>query len=151
MSLQTDPGTMLAMSVDGCPCHACTGSPTIAVAVEHVGLRQLIVALLARDDGTWGVCACPLVDSSWTATANDADVAVVVTGDFPQCCADLLRVLPPDRIVVIGPEPERAYERAARSAGAGAWIPLDRIGEDLPAAIRSVLGCTRFPGTAALG
>lgn len=137
------------MSSGGCGCLACTGAATVAVAVEHAALRQLIVALLSRAGSTWGVCPCRLADAADVAGANRADVAVVATADFPGCCRELLGVVHPDRVVVIGPEPEGAYERAARAAGAGAWVSRDRIAEDLPPAVRSVLGCTRGPDAAA--
>ena len=138
------------MSLDGCRCLACTGTPTVAVGVEHEALRQLIVALLSRDAVTWDVCPCSLRDIAHTATANEADVAIVATAGFPASCGDLLDVFPANKLVVIGPEPENAYERAARAAGAGAWIARDRIAEDLRSALRTVLGCTRGPEVVAL-
>jgi hypothetical protein len=131
------------MGAKACRCLACTGAPTIAVAVEHDALRQLIVVLLSRDDVTWGVCPCVVTDVAETAAAHSADVAVVATSDFPASCVDLLDVLPRSKVIVIGPEPEVAYERAARDAGAGAWISRDRIGEDLLDALHTVLGCRR--------
>lgn len=138
------------MSADGCGCLACTGSPTAVIAVDHDALRQLIVALLCRDDVSWGVCPCVMTDVAQTAAGNGADVAVVATAHFPSACGDLLAVLPAEKVVVIGPEPEGAYERAARDAGAGAWVSRDRIGEDLRSALHTVLGCSRGPGGIAL-
>lgn len=138
------------MSLDGCRCLACTGTPSVAVGVEHEALRQLIVALLSRDDVTWDVCPCSLREMTHTATANEADVAIVATSGFPASWGDLLDVFPADKVVVIGPEPGSGYERAARAAGAGAWIARDRIGEDLRSALRTVLGCNRGPEVVAL-
>jgi hypothetical protein len=52
---------------------------------------------------------------------------------------------PPGRVVVVGPEPDRSYRQAARAHGAGAWVPRERVGEDLGREMRRVLGCTHDP------
>ena len=133
---------MFVMSAAACTCLACTGTPIVTVAVEHDALRQLTVALLSRDEVTWELRPCSLTEAPETATAGEAQIAVVATADFPAACRGLLNVLPAHKIVVIGPEPEGAYERAALDAGAGAWLPRDRIGDDLPCMLRKVLGCS---------
>jgi len=118
----------------------------VVVAVAHRGLLNLIVELLDRDDACWQVRA--LTDSSElaaTMTAATPDLVVVDAADFPRCCRELLGTFPAARVVVIGPEPDPAYDHAARRAGAGAWLSRDRVGEDLGASMRAVLGCTHGP------
>lgn len=70
---------------------------------------------------------------------------ILVAGDFARFCDESLRAFSRRRVIVIGPEPVGEYERAAMSAGAGVWLPLERVGEDLEAAIGSVLGCLHAP------
>lgn len=135
--------------MDGAPtsCPVCDGTPCVAVAVEHRGARKLIHALLDREAGCWQVCllSAPPAQLPPGAEETEPDLVIVDAGDFPRCCRDLLGDYPRQRVVVIGPEPDPAYERAARRAGAGAWLSRDRIAEELPAAMRAALGCTHGP------
>ena len=52
-----------------------------------------------------------------------------------------LRTLPPERVIVVGPEPDRAYRARALALGAGGWVCRDHVGEELIAAMRAALGC----------
>lgn len=134
------------MNGDSTQCPVCTGAPSVVVAVGHRALRSLIVELLGRDHACWHVRA--LADPATSAgVVTDAppDLVIVDAGDFPRCCRGLLGAFPASRVVVIGPEPDPAYERAARRGGAGAWLSQDRVGEDLSAAMRAVLDCTHGP------
>jgi DNA-binding NarL/FixJ family response regulator len=70
-------------------------------------------------------------------------VVVVDTVDFPACCHAALNSLPPERVIVVGPEPDAAYRTAAVSLGAGGWVSRDRIGDELASAVRTALGCPR--------
>ena len=129
------------------PCRVCDGTPCVAVAVEHRGLRKQITELLDRDGGCWEICALPTA-AEMPAEIDEytrPDLVIVDAADFPRCCRDTLGAYPRERVVVIGPEPDPAYERAARIAGAGAWLSRERIGEELRAAMRAVLGCTHGP------
>ena len=138
--------TMAAMNGESAQCPVCTGAPSVVVAVRHRALRSLIVELLHRDHACWHVRA--LTDPAALAgVLGDAppDLVIVDAGDFPRCCRDSLGAFPASRVVVIGPEPDPAYERAARRGGAGAWLSQDRVGEDLSAAMRDALGCTHGP------
>jgi len=140
------------MSREPAQCSVCTGAPSVVVAVGHRALRSLTVELLERDHACWRVLA--VTDSSTLAAViTDArpDLLIVDAGDFPRCCRDLLGGFPAERVVVIGPEPDAAYERAARRSGAGAWLSQDRVGEDLSTAMRAALGCTHGPCPAPAG
>jgi DNA-binding NarL/FixJ family response regulator len=128
----------------GCP--VCTGAPSVIVAVAHRGLRRLIVELLERDHGCWkpdGVREP--ADLVGKLAAAQPDLVIVDARDFPRCSRELLGSFPAQQVVVIGPEPDPAYEHAARSGGAGAWLARDRVGEDLSACMRTALGCTHGP------
>jgi len=143
---------MVIMTNETAQCPVCTGAPSVVVAVGHRALRSLTVELLERDHACWRVLAAP--DSATLAAVlaeARPDLLIVDAGDFPRCCRDLLGAFPPERVVVIGPEPDPAYERAARGRGAGAWLSQDRVGEDLSSAMRAALGCAHDPCPDRLG
>ena len=128
-------------------CRVCTGAPSVVVVAAHPTLRRLIVELLERDQACWQLRAVAhQSDLAAAIAAEEPDLVVVDAGDFPRCCRDSLRSFDRQQVIVIGPEPDPAYERAARRAGAGAWLPRDRVGEDLVACMCRVLGCTHRPG-----
>lgn len=123
----------------------CTGSPAVVVAVGHHTLRQLILELLEGDQVHWQLHAvADRRNLAAIVTAAGPDLVVLADGD-PRCCLELLSPFAPRRVIVIGPEPDPAYERAARRAGAGAWLSSDRVGEDLIVSMHRVLGCTHDP------
>lgn len=137
---------MAVMNSEPAQCPVCTGAPSVVVAVGHRALRSLTVELLHRDHACWHVRA--LTDPSTLAAVipdTRPDLVIVDAGDFPRCCRDVLGAFPASRVVVIGPEPDPAYEHAARRSGAGAWLSQDRVGEDLSSAMRIALGCTHGP------
>ena len=128
------------------PCPVCDGNPRVLIAIRHPAMRRFTRDLLERD------CRC------WVATTLDAgellaqalvrapaDLLVVDGIDFPACCRRALADFPSDRVIVIGPEPDAAYRHLALAAGAAAWIPRERIGEELGAAMRRALGCLHDP------
>jgi DNA-binding NarL/FixJ family response regulator len=125
-------------------CPVCSGAPSVVVAVIHHTMRQLIVELLEQDRAHWRIHA--LADrrelAALVASAGP-DLLVLDDGDLAWCRA--LPGFPPQRVIVIGPEPDPAYERAARRAGAGAWLTRDRLGEDLTGCMRGALGCAHDP------
>lgn len=126
-------------------CPLCTGTASVVVAVTHHTLRQLIVDLLEQDHASWEPHA--LADRGGLAalvTAARPDLVVLDDGNLAWC-RELFPVFSPQRVIVIGPEPDVAYKRAARRAGAGAWLTRDRVGEDLITCMRTVLGCMRDP------
>ena len=116
------------------------------VAVGFPALRRMIVELLDREHGCWA--AEPLADQRefrHTLSADPPDLVVLDAADFPRCCHEDLGAFPRWRVVVIGPEPDLAYEDAARRGGAGAWLARDRIGEELSHRMRRALGCSHRP------
>lgn len=124
-------------------CPVCKGTPSVIVAIAHPALRRLILDLLDRDRTRWNLHTVTVRRDlpAAVATANP-DLVVLDDGDIGWCLA-LGPVLAPQYVIVIGPEPDPAYERAARRAGAGAWVSRDRVGEDLIPCMRSVLGCNQ--------
>jgi len=132
--------------MDGEQCPVWTGTAAVLVAVVHRTLRQLIVELLQQDHAKWNVTAVPNQrDLADAITAAAPDLVILDVGDFARSCRDSLQAFPRHRVIVIGPEPDVAYERAARQGGAGAWLTRDRVGEELVAAMRSVLGRAPAP------
>lgn len=68
-------------------------------------------------------------------------VLVVDDAEFPACCRTAIDAYPPERVIVIGTEPDAVYRAAAIDAGAGGWVSRDHVGEQLAASIRRSLGC----------
>ena len=136
------PLTISPMNGDREPCAVCAGTPSVLVAVAHAAARELTVELLEREHRDWRVRA--LVDPAALRRAlatEPPDLVVVDATDFSRCCRELLDGYPAGRVVVIGPEPGPAYERAARRGGAGAWVARDRVAEDLSACMCAALSC----------
>jgi DNA-binding NarL/FixJ family response regulator len=131
--------------MDGYPptCRVCTGAPSVVVVAAYPTLRRLIVELLERDQACWQVGAVAhQPELAAAVAAQQPDLVILDAADFPRCCRDSLHFFDRQHVIVVGPEPDAAYERAARRAGAGGWLPRDRVGEDLTACMRRVLGCT---------
>lgn len=123
-------------------CTVCDGRPRVLVVMGHSAMLRLTREVLERE------CACSVAAEARTGEAlADAidrfapDVLVVDTADFPGCCGSALERIPPRQVIVIGPEPDPAYRSAALDNGAGAWIPRERVGEDLARETRRILGC----------
>jgi DNA-binding NarL/FixJ family response regulator len=135
------------MDVSSTECPVCTGMPSVVVAVAHRALRQLIVELLDRDEARWRPRAAADQPDLAEAIREEApDLVILDAAYFARFC-DSVPTFPPHRVIIIGPEPDAAYERAARRRGAGAWLCRDRVGEDLSSCMCRVLGCTRAPLT----
>jgi len=117
-----------------------TGPERVLIAIRHAPMRRLTGRVLAQGCPPWTIEELQdeelLVDAMRRVAP---DVLVVDTGDFPACCHSALTTFPPDRVIVIGPEPEAAYRLAALSEGAGAWVARDRIAEDAAAVLRALL------------
>lgn len=123
----------------------CTGTPSVVLAIVHPALRRLILDLLERDRARWKLHAVEhRNDLPAVVTAAGPDLVVLDDQDIGWC-RELAPDFAPHRVIVIGPEPDPAYERDARRAGAGAWLCRDRVGEDLIPSMRHVLGCTHDP------
>lgn len=112
------------------------------VAIRHPVLRRLTTELLDAACGCWATIVS--LDDELLADAIvriDPDVVAIDSLDFPACCQTALADLRPDRVVVIGPEPDPAYRQSALGQGAGGWVSQDRIGDDLTSAVWTALGC----------
>lgn len=124
----------------GCPLQM--RLPVVLDAIRHPVMRRWSDELLTAEPGCWTVAQPEpgemLVDAIDRTTP---DVVVVDTVDFPACCLAALDALPPGHVVVIGPEPDPAYRRAALAQGAAGWVSRDHVGEELGAAVRAALGC----------
>ena len=116
------------------------------VAVRHSAMRRFTLELLRREHACWAAEAPADGELLVDALARmQPDVLVVDDGDFPACCRAAIDAFPPSRVVVVGTEPDRSYQRAAYRAGAGAWVPRERVGEQLGPVMREVLGCRHAP------
>ena len=129
------------------PCAGgCDTSPLVLVAIQHAGMRRFTRELLSR--GHRCRVAEPEPDELLAVSLSrlDPDLLVVDDRDFPACCRTALDAFSPERVIVIGPEPDQGYRALAFLNGAGAWIPRDRVGEDLAPAINDLLGCGHVSG-----
>lgn len=134
------------LSVMVAPCPVCDGSPRVLVAVRHPVMGRYIRELLEREHHCWtGDIVGPGERLADAVDRVEPDLVVVDSADLPACCRSQLAVVPPTRVLVIGPEPDAAYERAAFALGAGAWLSREDVGDGLGPALRSVLGCVHDP------
>jgi DNA-binding NarL/FixJ family response regulator len=110
-------------------------------------MRRWTGELLAAEHGCWAV-AQPVPGEMLADAIGRAhpDVVIVDSVDFPACCQAALRRMPPERVIVIGPEPDRAYRARALALGAGGWVCRDHVGEELSGAMRAALGCRHHAG-----
>lgn len=130
-------------------CRVCSGSPSVVLEVANPTLRRLIVELLERDCVCWQVRSVGDPTDFAAAIATEVpDLVILDTRDATRCCRDSPHHARCQRVIVIGPEPDAAYERAAQRAGASAWLPRDRLGDDLTDCMCRVLGCTDLPAEA---
>ena len=124
----------------------CDGVPTVLVAIRHPVMRRWTGELLAHEHGCWAVVQ-PRAGEMVVDAIDRArpDLVIVDSVDFPACCQAALRALPSGRVIVIGPEPDRAYRSRALALGAGGWVCRDHVGEELSGAMRAALGCRHGP------
>jgi hypothetical protein len=133
-----------AMSAVRCP--VCDGHPRVLVVMRHPAMLRFTRELLEREYGCW--VATEVRSGERLAAVLDRvtpDLLVIDAADFPVCCRTALAHIGSDRVIVIGPEPDPAYRAAALGNGAAAWIPRERVGDDLGAEMRRVLGCLHDP------
>lgn len=124
------------------PCPVCDQVPTVLVAIRHPVMRRWTGELLAAEHGCWAVVQPDAGELLVDAIAREApDLVIVDSVDFPACCRAALRSLPSERVIVIGPEPDREYRSRALALGAGGWVCRDHVGEELSGAMRAALGC----------
>mgnify|MGYP003135159510 CR=1 FL=1 len=102
-------------------CPVCDATPVVLVALRHPVLR---VDAIGR---------------------TRPDLVVVDDSDFPSCCQAALDRMPPERVMVVGPEPDTAYRSLALANGAGGWVCREQVGDDLSGAMRAALGCRHDP------
>lgn len=128
------------------PCPVCDGSPTVLVAIRHPVMRRWTGELLGAERGSWTVIEPRSSEMLADAIRRVRPALVIVDSiDFPACCQAALRTLPPEHVIVIGPEPDRAYRSRALALGAGGWVCRDHVGDELTAAIRTAIGCRHHP------
>ena len=128
------------------PCPVCDGTPRVLIVVRHPAMLRFTRELLEREFGCWvasEACTGPRVGRLLQRHAPD--VIVIDAADFPACCLGAFAEFPRERVIVIGPEPDASYRAAALTSGAGAWLPRERVGEDLSRELRRVLGCVHDP------
>ncbi len=124
----------------------CDRSPTVLVAIRHSVMQRWTGELLASEHGCWTVTQPGPEEMLADAIARTQPELVIVDSvDFPACCQAALRTLPPDHVIVIGPEPDPAYRARALTLGAGGWVCRDHVGDELSAVMRAALGCRHHP------
>ncbi len=116
------------------------------VALGHPAMRQFTRELLEREHGCWVATEAPHGaqlgrELGW----RWPDLVVVDAADFPACCWAPGPGFPPARVIAVGLEPDPSYEERALADGAGAWIPRERVGEELGRVLRRLLGCVHDP------
>jgi len=128
------------------PCSDAQTGPRVLLAMAHPTMRALTCELLRREGG----CRVRGVTGHDEALAHAVDqeypdLVVLDAAQFPRCCPEALRRFPPERMIVIGPEPGNPYRAAALAAGAGGWVSRERIGDELVTEVWRVLGGFQLP------
>lgn len=127
-------------------CPVCDGEPRVLLVIAHPTMRRLTRAMLEREFACWIGVEVHMGEALADAVERQhPDLVVLDAGDFPHCCRRTLNLIPPSRMIVIGPEPDESYRSVALGGGAGAWLPRDLVGDQLAAAMRAVLGCVHDP------
>ncbi len=127
-------------------CPVCDATPVVLVALRHPVMRRWTEELLATEHGCWEVARMDGGELLVDAIARiRPDLVVVDDGDFPSCCQAALDRMPPERVMVVGPEPDTAYRSLALANGAGGWVCREQVGDDLSSAMRAALGCHHDP------
>jgi DNA-binding NarL/FixJ family response regulator len=128
------------------PCPVCDGHPRVLVVMRHPAMLRYTRELLERECGCWvatearvGLAVAPALD------AVTADLLVIDAADFFACSSALRDHVARGRVIVIGPEPDRAYRDAALANGAGGWLARDEVADRLGGEMRRVLGCDHDP------
>lgn len=128
------------------PCPVCDGTPRVLIVMRHPAMLRFTRELLEREFGCWLAAeARPGPRVARLMRRHVPDLVVIDAADFPACCLGVLADFPHERVIVIGPEPDASYRAAALTHGAGAWLPRERVGEDLGRELRRVLGCVHDP------
>ena len=131
---------------DQCWCPVCDATPVVLVALRHPVMRRWTEELLATEHGCWEVARMDGGELLVDAIARiRPDLVVVDDSDFPSCCQAALDRMPPERVMVVGPEPDTAYRSLALANGAGGWVCREQVGDDLSSAMRAALGCRHDP------
>lgn len=127
-------------------CPVCDATPVVLVALRHPVMRRWTEELLAAEHGCWEVTRMDGAELLVDAIARiRPDLVVVDDSDFPACCQAALDRMPPERVMVVGPEPDTSYRTLALTNGAGGWVSRDHIAEELSSAMRAALGCRHQP------
>lgn len=127
-------------------CSTCSESPVVLVAIGHPVMRRWTQEVLAAEHGCWTVLEPWPSELLVDALARTDPRLLVVDGvDFPACCQAALDALPPQQVIVIGPEPDPAYRAQAMAHQAGGWVSRDQIGEELGTVLRTAIGCVHGP------
>lgn len=127
-------------------CPVCDATPVVLVALRHPVMRRWTEELLAAEHGCWEVVQMAAGELLVDAIGRiRPDLVVVDESDFPSCCRAALDRMPPERVMVVGPEPDAGYRSLALANGAGGWVCRDQVGDHLSAAMRAALGCQHDP------
>ena len=127
-------------------CPVCDLAPVVLVALRHPTMRRWSEELLTTEHGCWSVVQPRGEELLADAIARTRPELVVVDdADLPICCKAAVEAFAPDRVIVVGAEPDEAYRVRALARGAGGWVCRERIAEELSAAMRAALGCRHVP------
>jgi DNA-binding NarL/FixJ family response regulator len=111
--------------------------------MTHPTMRRYVCDLIERGCRCWLATTIPEPGPLHDVITNlHPDAIVLEAAQFPQCCPAIGDTFPISHIVVIGPYPDDAYRDAAYAAGAGAWIPRDRLPDELVHELHRIIGLT---------
>ena len=100
------------VTIESCP--VCDGEPRVLVVMQHPTMLRFTREILEREFGCW--VATEMHAGNLLAAALVRlmpDLLVIDVADFPASRFAALAHFPPERIIVIGPEPDSAYREVA--------------------------------------
>ena len=130
------------------PCSVGDFGPRVLVVMAHPAMLRFTRELLERECGCR--VATELQHDPSLPGAVPPDVVVIDASTVPSAGLPVFDQVPRRRVIVIGPELDDGYRRAALAGGAGGWLARDEIADRLGAEVCRVLGCRRHLRPASL-
>lgn len=124
---------------------AVTEALRVHVIVDHVTMRELLTDLLVREHGCTVTSKEPTAGSARELQLQAGDVLLIDQRAFDQAVWRLAAARSGAFVLVVAVEDDPSSQEAALAQGAHAWLPRERLAEELGREIRRVLAGSVSP------